>query len=358
MGKVDSFQIILEKPSGIFISGELVRGNLVVRIRERLKINNLRLILKGNGRVHWTESHGSGKTRRTVSYIAEEEYAHSNLIFLAKQANNDCYLEVGEQSYQFQFQLPLNLPTSFEYIHARVRYFLRGDIDIPWAFDKTVYLTITVINHFDLNINPIFRQPIMSEEIKTLCCLCCKSDPIIVKLSISKTGFVSGEMLSFKAILNNQSSTSMKYVSFKIIQYILCITRRKSRTFSRLVIELACPKKINERMSEEWNDSVIIPPICPSSNGTSNIMRISYSAVLHVNPSSLNKSVNVAIPIVIGTVPIIHNNQNYEQFSFETSNFEAVKNDQLDEKQSGEVTNMNSNFLPSYPIYKDFSLKN
>ena len=299
MGKVDSFQIILEKPSGIFTSGEMVQGKLVVSIRERLKINKLELILEGNGMVIWTEPSAS------FSNCAREEYAHRNWVFLAKDPNNDCYLEVGEQSFQFQFQLPQNLPPNFEHDNARVEYFLRGDIDIPWAFDKTVYLSFTVTSHFDLNTNPKLREPKMRENTELIGYYCCKADSFILKLSISKTGFVSGEMLSFKAILDNKCSISMRYVSFKVIQLIECNVRGKSRTFSRSVIELACPKKIKARMSEEWNDSVIIPPICPSSNGSrSTIMKIRYGAELFVDPSESEFDIYVIIPIVIGTVPI------------------------------------------------------
>ena len=336
------------------MAGEIIKGNIIVRIKERLKINNVRLVLKGNGRVHWTEHYD----KTTITYTQEEEHIHSNLVILNKTENVDCYLEVGEQSFPFQFQLPPNLPTSFEHIHARVRYLLKGDISIPWAFDKTVYLSITVVSNIDLNLNPMLRQPASGVEIKTLCCLCCKSDPIIARLFISKTGFVSGETLSFKAILDNKSSNSMKFVSFQIIQQILCITRYKSRMFERLVCELPYPNKINERTCEEWSNSVVIPPVCPSSNGLSKVMNISYSAVLYVNPSGAHLGFYALIPIVIGTIPLTQDNyENYQPLSFETSRFVAEKNSELDEKQKGEVTNMNADFLPSYPYYKDFSFK-
>ena len=126
MGKVDLFQILLEKPYGIYIAGEVIRGNIMIKITERLKINNLKLLLKGNGRVHWTERRGSGKSSHTVSYTAEEEYIHYNMVILAKQGNNGCYLEVGQQSFPFQIQLPQVLPTSFEHVHARVRYTIKS----------------------------------------------------------------------------------------------------------------------------------------------------------------------------------------------------------------------------------------
>ena len=358
MGKVDSFQILLEKLNKIYTAGEVVKGKLVVKISERLKINDLSLILKGEGRVHWTERRKSGKNSHTVAYYAGEDYAYSKLVFLAKQANDDCYIEVGEQSFPFEFQLSKTLPISFEHIHARVRYYLRGYIDIPWAIDKSVNLSITVVNNIDLNLTPTYRQPKTGVQIKTLCCLCCKSDPIIARLSISKTGFVSGETLSFKAILDNKSSSTMKHMSFQIIQYVLCITRSKSRIFERIVCDLPYPNQINEKMCEEWNNSIVIPPVCPSSNGLTKILIISYGAVLCVTPSGAHMSFEASIPIVIGTIPLTQDNQeSYKPFSFEASRFAAEKNSELDDKPKGEVTNMDVNFLPSYPYYKDFSIK-
>ena len=45
-----------------------------------------------------------------------------DIVFLAKQANQDLYLEVGDYSYPFQIVLPPNLPTSFEHFFGRTRY--------------------------------------------------------------------------------------------------------------------------------------------------------------------------------------------------------------------------------------------
>ena len=44
-------------------------------------------------------------------------------------------------------------------MHGRVRYSLNGTIDIPWAFDKHVQRSITVISPVDLNLNPALKQP-------------------------------------------------------------------------------------------------------------------------------------------------------------------------------------------------------
>jgi hypothetical protein len=199
----------------------------------------------------------------------------------------------------------------------------------------------------------------MGEEVKTICCLCCKSDPIFAKLSIFKTGFVSGEPLSFKAVIDNKSSYTMSQVSFQLIQKVYCVTRSKSRLFSRVVVELPYSNKVNKSKYEEWNGSIIIPPVCPSSKQISRIMDISYSVVLYINPSGPHTSFTAVIPIIIGTVPLAQENyQNNQTWSFEASRFLPENNSAFDEKNKGEEINMNSNFTPSYPVYKDLSIIN
>jgi hypothetical protein len=104
MGKVSLFTIILEKPQAIFMSSEIIRGNLVAKISKRLKINCLKIVVKGFARVHWSELcyDKRNQSSEMVDYDDYEEYLKFIEIFLSKQGNNDCYMENGEHSYPFQ----------------------------------------------------------------------------------------------------------------------------------------------------------------------------------------------------------------------------------------------------------------
>ena len=55
MGKVDLFTIILDRQNAIYMASETVTGKLIIRIKERLKINSIKMLLTGFSRVHWTE---------------------------------------------------------------------------------------------------------------------------------------------------------------------------------------------------------------------------------------------------------------------------------------------------------------
>lgn len=56
MGKLEYFRITLEnKPCNqeIYIPGEQLSGTLSFRVLERFKINSVRMIVDGTGRVKW-----------------------------------------------------------------------------------------------------------------------------------------------------------------------------------------------------------------------------------------------------------------------------------------------------------------
>lgn len=63
-------------------------------------------------------------------------------------------MPTGKYSYPFQFQLPPNLPTSFEGEYGHVRYWVRASIEKPWKFDHMTKKAFTVVSALDLNSLP------------------------------------------------------------------------------------------------------------------------------------------------------------------------------------------------------------
>ena len=310
MGKIKLLEIYVEKSDRIYSAGELVKGNLMISLGERLKISKLEVSLNGHGRVTWT-------SKQLRTYSDAEDYIKSNVVLFKEQDGNDCYLEAGEQLFPFQIQLPQNIPASFEHANVLVEYYLKGKVDtlddtfyidaeerakysaakiasIEIETYKTVFLTLTITKAID----SLLRQPVTDTRIKTICnCCCCKTGSIIVQLSIPKSVYVPGELFYFNASIDNKSAYEIKRVSLKIMEYILCVTRSGSKMFKeQQVTEVVWKNKIIRKQThEEWtNVSIIIPlNICPSSKGT--IFDIYHCAILHLNPGGTFAS----IPIVI-----------------------------------------------------------
>lgn len=53
MGKIESFEILLNKPQPIYEPGEQVVGQLLIRSSDKFKIDSLKLLIKGQSEVWW-----------------------------------------------------------------------------------------------------------------------------------------------------------------------------------------------------------------------------------------------------------------------------------------------------------------
>ena len=60
----------------------------------------------------------------------------------------------GQRLYPFSFQLPPNLPSSYEGGIGFVRYLATCNVDVPWGFDIDTKRMFTVSSVFDLNTIP------------------------------------------------------------------------------------------------------------------------------------------------------------------------------------------------------------
>ena len=54
METIETFKIILEKEdSGVFFPGDILDGKLELKVKERLKINGIKVLINGNSNIYW-----------------------------------------------------------------------------------------------------------------------------------------------------------------------------------------------------------------------------------------------------------------------------------------------------------------
>ena len=80
----------------------------------------------------------------------------------------DNCLPPGQHVYPFTFQLPPNLPSSFEGGEGFVRYSIKGTIDKPWKFDHDTKRLFTVTSPLDLNEYPTAAVCVLAVYISSL----------------------------------------------------------------------------------------------------------------------------------------------------------------------------------------------
>lgn len=62
---------------------------------------------------------------------ANETHLNADMRIMESKEKQDIYLEKGKLLLPFSYQLPNDLPSSFEHSNASTRYFLRATISIP-----------------------------------------------------------------------------------------------------------------------------------------------------------------------------------------------------------------------------------
>lgn len=137
--------------------------------------------------------------------------------------------------FNFNCQLPTELPCSFEGLFGRIRYSVRVNLDQPWKMDHVAKQPVTIISTFDLNHCPVamvsavqivqkskvqqllrcemqlvsdyFQAPVKEESTKTFWG---QSKPLFMSVDIPVRGFVPGQMIPIKVYLDNESEVQVK----------------------------------------------------------------------------------------------------------------------------------------------------
>lgn len=297
--------------------------------------------MDGEAACKWTESSGSGSSRRVTTYLAEQHFLNSITYLFGSKDCENTEVPIGVHTYNFACHLPEAIPYSVEGKHGHVRYKVDVNLDIPWAFDLQTELAFNVVRYEDLNNFPELRLPCEFEEIKTFCCLFCKSDPLIIKVRLPRTGFATGEKIPVGVELINKSSTEVSHTIFTL--------KRVDRFKSESPFEQT--KEIKEEVLEvrgkgakggetvNFEQHVEIPSMLMISNNRyCKPYTITYELRLTaVTEGLMSVLPEIYIPITIGSVALTENgSQRVALVSKDLSKFEK--------KASFKSISKNSNF--------------
>lgn len=128
---------------------------------------------------------------------------------LGHQGRQSSEMQPGVYRYTFETLLPSMLPASFEGAHGDIRYNVEACLDIPWRFDKEYKLPFHVVRNDDLNAFPDLKIPFRNEQLKTFCCLFCKSEPLIITVTIPCGGFTPGSSIPITIEYINKSDVEI-----------------------------------------------------------------------------------------------------------------------------------------------------
>ncbi|XP_077989028.1 arrestin domain-containing protein 3-like [Glandiceps talaboti] len=316
MGKLKNYDIVFDWNREVYNIGDIVAGHVAIELSDSLQCRGVRVRFRGMGRVHWTESEGSGDNRKTVHYSAESVFFDETVTVWGKEkgeSGDNPTLHAGTHQFPFRFQLPTSgLPYSFEgTAYGYVRYTVKSNIDRPWKFDHNTKRAFTVTGiPVDLNRYPDSMFAQQDEDQKTVCCLCCATGPITMTATTDRKGYVSGEIISVGMDVDNVSSRDINDSEAALVQKCKFTAfrhghgwRHTRTTKEKVSIIKGMGCGPNDKIS--WRGQPLpIPPIPASGLEGFEFIDIEYCVKFEADISNTPFDLDVSIPVTIGTIPL------------------------------------------------------
>ncbi|VDO58012.1 unnamed protein product [Onchocerca flexuosa] len=178
-------------------------------------------------------------------------------------------LPCGRHEIPFSFTLSKTLPTSFEGEFGFIRYTCKAICERPWDVDIVSKRAFTVIGIEDINQDPETMEPACETEcISTVRHCCQKRGSITAKMSLDRTGFTPGEKIQVNALITNDSSKMIRFLTLKLKQYVdyrakTFAGNEEMKQVSRIIVRKE-KTDIAAHSTFAWTDEVIdVPPVPP-----------------------------------------------------------------------------------------------
>ena len=288
-------------PKGVFIPGSEVSGILVFELDEPKIYKSIQVSLVGKAYVSWSESSGSGQNQTTRTYTSNEMYVGlSTIVWMNEQVPTQ-ELHAGEHNFPFQFQLPDRLPSSFQGSIGWIQYYVEGR-NVDHSLYVKAPITVVEVVHIDASQ---LQTPLHAEKQKTLCCLMCASAPITLNVELPHHGFCHGDIVPFRATLENGSSRRLR-LRAQLLQEVVYTAQHKHQRTQKVVFSIPSGQlPVQPRTTGTWNPEEFVVPVDvePTTLGSCGIITIEY--VLRVSaivPWGLDLTVDIAV--TIGSVPL------------------------------------------------------
>ncbi|XP_036026239.1 arrestin domain-containing protein 5 [Onychomys torridus] len=302
MTVVKSIEVVLPQDA-VYLAGSNIDGQVVLTLNSTLVDPVVKVELVGRGYVEWNEEIGQSRDySRDVICNNKADYVHKTKTFPIK----DNWLRAGSHTFDFHFNLPPRLPSTFNSKIGHVSYFVQalcmGREHI--LAKKKLYLLVQGISEF--RQRNFIQNPLLVEAQKKVSYSCCSQGWVKLQVQMGKNTFVPGEKVTFTSEIRNNTGKYIKTVVFALYAHVQYegftpnAERRRRADSSELLRQMA-----NTRIPAFNSTTVVsaftLPLVLSVSNGSqeNELMQTSYELVVTIHlPWSLS-TVKARLPIVI-----------------------------------------------------------
>ncbi|XP_047740320.1 arrestin domain-containing protein 17 [Hyalella azteca] len=211
---IEDISVFLEPHQDIYFPGQAVMGQVKVQSSSDTSCRAIVVEFKGKAKVHWSVKEGDN----TKHFTSREEYFKFKTSLWSSRSSEK--LSSGNHAWPFNFQLPFNIPSSFEGTVGYIRYSIKANADIPMGVDHKKKIFISINCPFDLNCSDSARVPLVIQTSDTSCCLCCVRGPVDINVRCVHSGAVVGEGYRVRGEVTNNGSKEVGSTVVALYQHV------------------------------------------------------------------------------------------------------------------------------------------
>ncbi|CAF1121202.1 unnamed protein product [Adineta steineri] len=303
-GASSTIIITLDRTNSLFFSDEIISGTVQLHIKDK-KLCADQIDLNLIGEVGYTTTHtssvnGQATTSTTYHHIPFLKTKH---VLACAQAEGEELTYTQDQNlWSFQFKLPDYLPPSLctpqQYPH--VRYYLQVLIEKPWYkrnIRENRYITVFP------SVNLLAQQQCLTGSTFGNH----NRKDIILKGTLSKTGYVPGESILITIEIENPRGVLIKQINLSMIQSYEIEGRSRDIIVTSCTVPGIIDRK-DERIVQTFDASIPAVPLAPSYQFRGGIkelalVNVKYIWKFEVKVEGMFTNFETMIPIIIGTEP-------------------------------------------------------
>uniref|UniRef100_K7FDJ0 Arrestin domain containing 5 n=2 Tax=Pelodiscus sinensis TaxID=13735 RepID=K7FDJ0_PELSI len=219
MSVVKSINLVLPEDK-VYLAGSGIDGQVILNLNNSLIDPIVKVELVGRGYLEWNEEMNADKDySRDIVCNNKADYINKTKTFKIE----DNWLGSGTHTFDFNFNLPPRLPSTFTSKIARVSYFLQASCasrELILAKQKKYLLVQGTSGVFKDKIES--EYPLTVEVDKNVAYHCCfRHGLVILRLSLVKNTFAPGENIIFTTEIDNQTGKAIRKVVFALYSIIL-----------------------------------------------------------------------------------------------------------------------------------------
>lgn len=123
---------------------------------------------------------------------------------------------VGTHIFEFQCQLPDQIPASFSTKEGSIYYHVEAVLNKPWRLNERIKKPFVVTRNESINDFPGLFTPTTQEKTRKFGVLFWTSKPFSMSVTLPFSGFEPDDDLAFKICYNNQSNVDVSQTKVEL----------------------------------------------------------------------------------------------------------------------------------------------